>query len=258
MVFNNNITYCDSANAADINTNELRGRSGDKSLHLKYHTMPRLDLRSKGVVAACLSLLLFVYSAMYLNFQPSHGFQQGMSYNLIIWIHQHVPHVHGELVLVQQLLLLPLYQTTSRWAVPPSQFPGWAGRGGGGPTWFSGKPPTGKTLILIELYESCDTSCDLKTIQPLAASPAIHSVDGVGDDTGLHFKDITQFMRATTAEISVAPKVSLLTQVRNPCFAVTSQHWNAVNISLETAVKHHMTIKCLPYVYLLGKYFFIL
>ena len=93
-------------------------------------------------------------------------------------------------------------------------------------------------------------------MQLLAASPAIHSVDGVDDDkASLHFKDITQFMRATTAEISVAPKVSLLTQVRNPCFAVTSQHWNAVNISLETAVKHQMTIKCLPYVYLLGKYF---
>ena len=96
-------------------------------------------------------------------------------------------------------------------------------------------------------------------MQLLAASPAIHSVDGVDDDkASLHFKDITQFMRATTAEISVAPKVSLLTQVRNPCFAVTSQHWNAVNISLETAVKHHMTIKCLPYVYLLGKYFFVI
>ena len=86
-----------------------------------------------------------------------------------------------------------------------------------------------------------------------ANSPVVHSVVGVDDSSGLRFKDIAQFMQATANEISVAPKVSLLTHVRNPCFAVTSQHWNAVNISLETAVKHRLAIKCLPYVYLLGK-----
>ena len=83
----------------------------------------------------------------------------------------------------------------------------------------------------------------------------INSAVRVNDSFSLQFKDIANFMQATTSEISVAPKVSLLAHVRNPCFAVTSQHWNAVNISLATAVKHHMTIKCLPYVYLLGKYF---
>ena len=91
-----------------------------------------------------------------------------------------------------------------------------------------------------------------------SATSGMHSAINVSNrNHHLHFKNIAQFMRATTSEISVAPKASLLTHVRNPCFAVTSQHWNAVNISLETAVKHHMTIKCLPYVYLLGKYTYV-
>ena len=81
----------------------------------------------------------------------------------------------------------------------------------------------------------------------------MQSVVSVGHTDSLHIKDITQFMQATTSEISLAPKVSLLPHVRNPCFALTSQHWNAVNISLATAVKHRLEIKCLPYIYLLGK-----
>ena len=153
MVLKNDGTRCELANTADTNTNELRGRFGDKSLHLKYHTMPGLDLRSKRVMA-CLSLLLFVFSAMYLNFQSSHSFQQGMcAINLnSSACTTYVLHIHGEVVLflVQLLHVVAIVSGDFSGAVPPSEFRGWAGRGGGDPHDLAGKPPTGKTLILME------------------------------------------------------------------------------------------------------------
>ena len=86
-----------------------------------------------------------------------------------------------------------------------------------------------------------------------SAPPMIYSAIGANSTNSLQYRNIAQFMRATTNDISTAPEVSLLSRVRNPCFAVTSQHWNAVNISLQTAVEHHLVVKCLPYIYLLGK-----
>ena len=77
MEFAKNNTNCSFATAADASfSNELRSVVPDKQLLQSNCNGFGLNRKTAGVVICCL-VMLFVYSTVYLNLQPSRPFQQG-------------------------------------------------------------------------------------------------------------------------------------------------------------------------------------
>ena len=72
--------------------------------------------------------------------------------------------------------------------------------------------------------------------------------------SNLTYSQIHHFLLSTPQTVVRSNPPNFLTDVKNPCFAIGEHFVNIGNIDLSYALEKDYEIRCLPYVYIAGKY----
>ena len=76
----------------------------------------------------------------------------------------------------------------------------------------------------------------------------------INPENNITYTRLHPFLLSTPKTVMQTSPPKFLTDVKNPCFAIDNNFINIGNINLSYALKMNYEIRCLPYVYIAGKF----
>ena len=108
------------------------------------------------------------------------------------------------------------------------------------------------SLVWTQSKHPRDTDYINNIVIEIPAEPGTNAE--INSENEITFTDLQPFLLSTPKTVMRTSPPQFLTDVKNPCFAMDNHYMNVGNINLSYALKMKYEIRCLPFMYIIGKF----